>query len=223
MTNFKKMGGITALFVATLTLSIPAQAITLIGNYPFNNDNFGNLISAPLRSQNAIGFTLPDGSNYRLDSIRLRLEAYRTSDDVALLQVYEDPTNTSINPNSATLKSVLFNNPNSNSSNIANFNFIPTSTFTFFANVRYWLLVDATAGGFSWDGNNPVISPTGISGLTNIGYQLSIDNGSTYTLNPRFASFQIEVTPVPFEFNPTFGLGFLGGAWLIQKGLRKKV
>lgn len=29
-------------------------------------------------------------------------------------------------------------------------------------------------------------------------------------------------TPVPFDFDPTFGLVFLGGAWLVRKGLKKR-
>jgi hypothetical protein len=119
----------------------------------------------------------------------------------------------------------LFNNPSSNSDSAGNFDFTPTSTFTFLANTRYWLLVDTNSGSYNWFCNTPNITPAGISGIVNNGYRFST-NGIIYSSGSKlFNSFQInatEVAAVPFEFNPALGLGVLGGAWLIRKRLKKK-
>jgi hypothetical protein len=146
------------------------------------------------------------------------------------LQIYQDINKTSTNPNSAVLQSSLeFLNPISSSDTVNNFTFTPTSTFTFLADTRYWLLVDrttATVGSYSWRVSNPSITPTGISGITSNGYQSSGNNGTDYSNSSFFNSFDIQVTEaataVPFDFDPSFGVAFLGGGWLLRKHLKKK-
>ena len=102
----------------------------------------------------AVGFTLPTGSDYTLDNITLQLFNYNTDGgDVALLRIYEDVNKNSTNPNSASAvlqSSLEFLNPSSSSDTLNNFTFTPTSTFTFLADTRYWLLVDETAGSYDW-------------------------------------------------------------------------
>ncbi len=220
------MGGVTALLTSILAISNPADAISLIGNYSSTNDNLFSGIN--VSSQKAVGFTLPTGSDYTLDSITLRLQNYNTSaGDVALLQIYQDLNKTSTNPNSAVIQSsLLFTNPSSSSNTTNNFTFIPTSTFTFLANTRYWLLVDVTAGSYAWTANNPVITPTGISGITIDGIQNSSNNGGSYVSTGTLNSFDIQATQVatavPFDFDPSFGVAVLGGGWLLRKHLKKK-
>jgi hypothetical protein len=198
----------------------------LIGNYSSTNDSNGTSIGSS--AQKAVGFTLPTGSDYTLENITLRLNNYNTDGgDVALLQIYQDINKTSTNPNSAVLQSSLeFLNPISSSDTVNNFTFTPTSTFTFLADTRYWLLVDATAGGYNWRRNNPSITPTGISGITSNGYQRSTNNGGSYSNFPFSYSFDIQATqvatPVPFDFDPSFGVAVLGGGWLLRKHLKKK-
>ena len=214
----------TTLF-AILAVSNPADAISLIGNYSSTNDLSGSGLA--LTSQRTVGFTLPTGSDYTLDSISLRLGAYNTTaGDVALLQIYQDVNRNSINPKGAVLQSLLFTNPISSSDTVNNFTFAPTSTFTFLANTRYWLLVDATAGDYSWLANSPFITPTGISGITSNGYQFSNNNGTSYATSSFFNSFDIQATQVatavPFDFDPSFGVAVLGGGWLLRKHLKKK-
>jgi hypothetical protein len=46
-------------------------------------------------------------------------------------------------------------------------------------------------------------------------YNVGIDNINYFVTD-------IESTPVPFEFSPTLGFGILGGAFLIQKGLKNQ-
>ena len=159
----------------------------------------------------------------------MRLFRYNTgAGDVALLQIYADPNKVSISPNGSgtTLQTVTFINPSSIINATGDFIFNPNGTFTFAADTRYWLLVDATAGDYIWVNNGPAITPTGISGITFNGYQSSADNGGTYAAdNTNFSSFQINATaavPVPFEFKATGGLVMLGGAWLLHKHLQKK-
>ena len=154
----------------------------------------------------------------------MRLELYDTVNggDVARLQIYADAARTSTSPLGATFQSVVFSNPTSNSNTVNNFSFAPTSTFTFAADTRYWLLVDTTAGFYFWRANNPSITPTGISGITFNSYQRSTNNGASYDDDTTFNSFEINATAVPFEFEATGGLVMLGGAWLLHKHLQKK-
>jgi hypothetical protein len=219
---------VTTLFVGILAISNPADAISLIGNSP--SGGFGGL-SRTINSnfQYAVGFTLPSGSDYTLNSITLRLANYQSGADTPLLQIYADSAKNSTDPNSAgvALQSVLFDKPNSSSNSGSPFTFNPQSTFTFLDDTRYWLLVDVTSGNFSWSQNpSGDANPTGISGITDIGYQGSDNNGGTYSANSTLSAFNIDVTevatPVPFDFDPSFGVAVLGGGWLLRKHLKKK-
>jgi hypothetical protein len=161
---------------------------------------------------------------YKLDNIVLRLFAYNTSTDVALLQIYADAAKTSTSPLGATLQSVLFANPTSASNAVSNFTFTPTSNFTFAADTKYWLLVDATSGNYIWNGSNPAVTPTGVATFNSV--QFSTDNGVGYS---NFAtnrySFQVNATAataVPFDFSPNFGIAVLGGGWFLRKKFFKK-
>lgn len=218
----------TALLATTLAFSSSAEAINLIGT-PFFNLNFDTINSGQsgFRSQRAVGFTLPVGVGYRLDNIVLGLANYNTAaGDVALLQIYADPAKTSFSPTQATLQSVLFTNPTSFSNNDGIFTFTPTSSFTFAADTRYWLEVSATSGDYLWGTsnstppNNLINPPTGIAASN--GYRFSINSGG-YFENPfaLFGSFQVNATPVPFDFSPQFGIAVLGGGWLLRKRFKK--
>lgn len=225
--SLRKMGGVIAALSSTLAFANSVEAISLIGNYSSTNDGTVTNIEGGTgtSTQKALGFTLPTGADYQLNNIILRLQNYNTvSGDVALIQIYADAAKTSTSPLGAVLQSILFTNPTSSSDLINNFTFTPTSTFTFAANTRYWLLVDLTAGNYDWRANSPAVTPTGISGITFNGAQFSIDNGTSYTNSTLFNSFDINATaiPVPFEFEATGGLAMLGGAWLLRRHLKKK-
>jgi hypothetical protein len=236
--SLKKMGGLTALLFSTLAISNPAHALTLLGNYATATNNEAPISSIGafngLNFQAALGFDLPSGSDYTLDNISLRLDGYNTFDnlgfgnpDFAALTIFSDPSRTSNNPIGLTTAytSTRFIYPNSNSNSVANFIFEPTNSipFTFLANTRYWVLIDTDEGFFRAIGNlGQANSPTGIA--TNPLIKFSNDNGSSYTSGEFFNTFEInatEVTPIPFEFNPAYGLGILGGVWLVRKGLKK--
>ncbi|MEI6427798.1 MAG: choice-of-anchor R domain-containing protein [Pseudanabaena sp. ELA607] len=185
------------------------------------NDGLSTPINTGGTTDKAIGFTLPTGSDYNLDSITLRLQNYSTTaGDVARLRIYEDVNKTSTNPNGATLQSLLFNNPSSSSNTINDFIFTPTSTFTLKADTRYWLRVSATSGNYNWLGNNPPTTPTGIAVVES--YQVSSNNGSSYSSSTNLNILDIQATPIPFDFDPSFGVAVLGGGWLLRKHLKKK-
>jgi hypothetical protein len=231
------MGGVTALLVSTLALSSPAHAVVLFDNTStanFNGLNQSIGAEGTNNFQRAIGFNIPSGSNnYTLNDIQLRLTQYNTSEpinpDFATLTIFADPLKTSNNPNGLTtaLSSNGFIYPNSNSNNVGDFSFTPLDSFTFLANTRYWLLIDAEAGVFQALYSDFTNTPTGIA--TNLSSVSSSNNGITYASNGTngfFNTLQVNATPVPapvpFEFNPTLGLGAIGGFWLVRKGLKKK-
>ena len=228
MNNLRKMGGVTALLASTLVFANSVEAISLIGNYPPTNDG-GNTTITSGTTQKAVGFTLPTGTDYRLDSIVLRLSNYKNT-DTPLLQIYADTARTSTSPSGLTAALVTFIRPANQGGSPAlgnDFIFLPNpTTFTFNANTRYWLLVDATAGFYDWRAStsSPSITPAGISGITFNSYQTSATDGTigSYGTDTNFSSFQINATAVPFEFEATGGLVMLGGAWLLHKHLQKK-
>jgi hypothetical protein len=203
LNNSLKWGGVAALIASTLAISGAAEAISLIGNYSSTNDGASlNLTGA---NQGAVGFTLPTGTDYQLNAITLRLSSYNTSvGDAALLQIYADTAKTSTNPLGATLQPLSFTNPSFSSDVAGDFIFTPTSTFTFTADTRYWLLVDVGAGAFGWTSNNPAITPTGISGIVFDGTVRSNNNGTSYTSGGINRSFDISVTPVTVGQPHTF-------------------
>lgn len=207
-------------------LSSQAGAAVLLGNYPPVNDN-GLPPSFDGTRQKAIGFTLPSGTNYFLDSLELRLGNYDSSVDTPLLQLFADSNLTSTNPNNATLQSLSFINPPSASNAVSNFTFTPNGSYTLQASTRYWLLVDSIAGEFDWRLENTVSNPFGATptGLVTFNsYQGSGDNGANYGTSGTSNSFQLNgtATPIPFEFNPLGGLTLIGGLYLGKKLLKGK-
>jgi hypothetical protein len=228
LNNLRKMGGVTTLLASILAIANPADAINLVGNNTTTGSpSFTNISTI---TQRAVGFTLPIGSNYTLDNIVVRLANYRpdgtgNDNDFPLLQIYADSAKTSTDPNGATLQSVSFGRPDSAANPATAFTFTPTSTFTFLADTRYWLLVDVTAGNFRWVTTSPNTTPTSDIGVTNIAYSVSTNNGVNYTSGNASSGFVINATaatPVPFDFDPSLGVAVLGGGWLLRKHLKKK-
>jgi hypothetical protein len=215
--------GMTGILLSSPFAANQAGAVGLLGNYPPAND-LGLPPSINGTRQKAIGFTLPSGTSYQLDNVVLRLGNYDTSIDTALLQVFSDSNLTSTNPNSASLQALIFNNPSSSTNAVGDFTFSPNGSFTFLANTRYWLLVDATLGEFDWRVDTTITpfgtSPTGI--VTFNGYQGSLDNGANYGLSGTFNSFQINATPIPFEFSPFASRTLIGGLYFGKRFLKSQ-
>jgi hypothetical protein len=85
-------------------------------------------------------------------------------------------------------------------------------------------LIDSDLGSFNIWSSNFSNTPIGIG--TNPLIVDSNNNGSSYLSQIFFNTFEInatEVTPIPFEFNPAWGLGVWGGVWLVPKGLKRNL
>jgi hypothetical protein len=197
--NLPKMGGVAAVLASTLAFSSSASAVNLIGNLPQTSDVSAVQIAPNVKA--GFGFTLPTGSNYKLDDIVLRLGQYYSltdtlfSTDTPLLRIYKDTAKTSIDPKSATLQTVTFTKPTSSSDTINSFTFTPTSPFTFLADTSYWLELSNSTGLFSWRSSNPTIRPTGIPGITFNRTAYSFDSGFSYIEIPDIiGNSQINVT-----------------------------
>jgi len=219
VTNNQLLPTLILTTLAPLAVSVPAHALSLLGNLPLPNDGSSSVVES-MGSQPAIGFTLPGGIDYTLDSVNLRLGSYNTvaGGDMALVQIFEDSARTSANPNEATLVPLTFTNPVSSSDAFGTFTFTPNAVFTFRANTRYWLLVDAAAGFYTLRKSFPETDYTSDAGVTFNDFVFSSNNGATYTSFPTIRpGLRINATPVPFEFHGGAGLTLLVAAgWLAR-------
>ncbi|MDX1978488.1 MAG: choice-of-anchor R domain-containing protein [Pseudanabaenaceae cyanobacterium bins.68] len=218
--------GIAIATLVQFIAPIASYGAVLLGNYPPVN-SFGVPPSFNGQRQKAISFTVP-APGYTLDSVVLRLSNFDLETETALLQVFADPLLTSTNPNQATLQPVGFETPVAEGPgidgiSIDSFTFLPTSSFVFGADTRYWLLVSAANGSeFEWRADNPPTNvPTGIASFN--GWSGSLDGGTTYASSPSSNLLQINATPVPFEFSPALGLGALLSALTIFKLGKPKI
>ncbi|NJK35196.1 MAG: hypothetical protein HC919_09680 [Oscillatoriales cyanobacterium SM2_2_1] len=124
-----------------MIVAAPTHALSLLNNLPLpgSGERINIGFNPPAQNQAAVGFTLPTGNNYTLNSIELRLTGYNTTQgDIAELQIFEDPTRTSTDPNGAVFLGSVPTLPPVSSSNATNtFNFALFSNFTLRANSRY--------------------------------------------------------------------------------------
>ncbi len=155
----------------------PSHAVTIIGNYPQANDDTYLTVTAPSVSflggvQWAVSFVMP-GSDYDLSSVTLRLLAPEGA--VPEVTLWNDAGGGG--PGPALL--VAFSNPPLGAP-ISDFTFLPTSSTTLTAHMKYWLLVDSLLEfwPFAWIGSNPGIIPSGVASFEGDSY--STDNGVSY-------------------------------------------
>lgn len=76
-------------------------------------------------------------------------------------------------------------------------------------------------------GNPAFITSSGSLGSLTAGDNLQVQFLASWDLSvveasPNWEIQSLTVTPVPFEFSPTLGMGILGGAWLVRNKLKKK-
>jgi hypothetical protein len=120
--------------VTTLTLgsiAAPSYAISIIDNLPATNDNLSSTISASANT--AVSFTIPAGNtNYILNFVTLRFTGYSPADTPVLtIRQGNAPGNPS-NPSTTVVAN--FTNPAGLGAPVNNYNFTPTTSFTFLAN-----------------------------------------------------------------------------------------
>jgi hypothetical protein len=167
-----KRTGILAFALALFTLSpgySPAGLI-ILGNLPAENDAAAASVDAGaanggLNSQSitqAFSFTMP-AQDYPLERVAIRFRDYNTSaGDVAEVGLYLDNGNDL----PGAIAGGLLVNPPSNSNDAGQFDFLPSAPLTLSASTKYWLLVGASSGYFTWAGSAPPLAVTSQVGAT---------------------------------------------------------
>jgi hypothetical protein len=151
--------------IAATLASHAAMAVTIIDTTPasFNAVSFVNAPPGGSNgggpySGNAMGFTMPAGSDYLLSSVQLRLN-FPNLNSVATIEVYD--TNSSGSPGSPLLTFVV----PSYTTDFNTFTLTPNSPFTLENTKTYWVVVTNPASvpnSFTWGGRFPAGVPVGI-------------------------------------------------------------
>lgn len=180
-----------ALYVLAMSgAKVSSAAHLLLGNLPADNDRFGATASAAESVQHAISFVMPP-REYPVHHISLVLQDYNTQQgDIAQVGLYRDEGDDL----PGALVGGLFLNPPSLSNDSAEFKFSPSTSIKLGASLKYWLVVGAASGIFSWEGAVPASPPISDVGAT-FGKFVGLISGE-----PRpsigIASFEI-VVPEP--------------------------
>lgn len=152
----------SVLIAATAALTVSATALaqtTIISNHPGNDGSQTAGINDGSRTK-GVGFAMPGGLDYTLDSVTLRLDI--TSVDIApLVEIFSDAGGAP----GASLTTLM--NPGSFSLGIDDYAFTPTSSFTLEADQSYWVVASSTLGTYNWKASSPSETPTGLA--THIG------------------------------------------------------
>ncbi len=212
------------LTVLALAATFPTStsAAVIIGNMPLTGTASTLTIDSTTGAQSAFKFT--PSQTYDVTGVQLALISYRTSggspNDTATIGFYTDnggTPNTTGNIPTGTLVGSLLTNPASSASAAAVFTFGVSGTITLNANTPYWLVIDASAGGFGWQYGSTLVPLSGDSTHDASPYRTSIDNGTTYSIGSHAASFEIDgtvVVPEPHEYAMVAGMGLLAfGFW----------
>lgn len=223
----KNISGISTFIAGVLTLSSPVNAIALIGNFPpgdpgtddpAKNTNIQNSSG----SQKAVGFT-PKAA-YILTNIEFRVGNRAPADTTEVLIFSGNPssfTSPGLNP-TAVFKDFMYSTGGGNAIVSETLTATPITPFTFVANTRYFILLDSPGNTFSWRTNTLDAAPTGFGGTTFDGYQLSTNNGTSYTPSTINNTFVVNAEPVPYEFETAAGLVAFGGFFMLRKSLKKR-
>ncbi|PZO37514.1 MAG: hypothetical protein DCF19_18605 [Pseudanabaena frigida] len=252
ISNIKGLIGSSLVAIAASTISIgaltdSASAISLIGNRT-SATNISGSISAyssnlidTIDKLIAIQFTTPSTEplGYLLNSVSIRVGNYRTTAGESIFLTITD--NSNLTSPGSDLPTLSLSTPTSNTVGVKDLTFTSSSSSptTFAPNTTYWLLIGAgnASTSFNWVSNDDPgatytsITPTGIGSLGPLGYQESSDGGGVYgsltnqfstSASTQLSTFNIDVTPVPFEFEASGGIAILGGLFVANK-LRKRM
>lgn len=148
----------SVLVAATAALTVSATALaqtTIISNHPGNDGSQTAGINDGSRTK-GMGFSMPGGLDYTLDSVTLRLDI-TTTDVSPLIEIYSDAGGVP----GASLTTLM--NPGSFGLGIDDYAFTPTSSFTLEADESYWIVASSTLGTYSWKASSPSETPTGLA------------------------------------------------------------
>lgn len=201
------LGGLVALALAWLAPAPSASADLLISNLP-GNDGTQTAGIDTLRCK-GMGFTMPGGLGYYLDSATLRLRTY-SANTIPVIQIWSDSGGVPGAP------LITLDNPVFNPSGIANYDFTPGVTFTLEADTAYWLVASGAAGGtaYDWMASIPAQTPTGLA--THSGCMWGTTGVPPNLQSSILVSYELHGTPVPA---PAAGLVLAGLGGL---GLRRR-
>jgi uncharacterized protein (TIGR03382 family) len=198
----------TLIAIFACFVALPAGAgVIIIGNYSAGSTQVeGSSFGSP--ASKAAGWTMPSGTNYSLDSVKLDLEYHYwytgLPAPVVTAAIYGDSGS---GPTGSPL--VILTDPAFvNASTDANYLFTPPSAFTLTAGTTYWLVMsasDPSGNGqeeIDWMKSDPLITPTGIATLA--GYRFDSSGGvpplgssSTYNTFEVDGTQQASSTPEP--------------------------
>jgi len=197
------------IFLIPISLLSSAQAIGIISNFP-SNDSVASDLDATFSK--AVGFTMPSGVPYTLDSATISLFI----EDLGAQTAYSFGlfADASGNPDIAT-PLVNLTLP---TLALGDFNYAltPATPFTLQPNTTYWLVGSSSSlssyGG--WNRNAPSKTPTGLA----LSAGARAGNPPT-TANLFFNSYSIEATPLPIPL-PLLGVST---AFAASRTLRKRL
>jgi hypothetical protein len=197
------------LILGSTLLPSPAKAIDIISSFPSNNGTTASILPDNFR---AVGFTMPNGLPYTLDSATARLIV---SDTLA-----QSSWSFSLFPN-------ISGNPDTSSPLISftlptlsvgttNYSLAPAAPFTLQPGTTYWLVgsTSSSSNYGGWVASNPTITPTGLA--TFAGYRRGNPPTNPNILVPTFS---IQATSVPGPL-PLLGVGAAFGA---SRRLRRRL
>jgi hypothetical protein len=202
-----------------------AGSVTVIGNYPENNDgNLSAVASLGGSYAKAVGFTM-GAQPIDLESVTLRLAQQPGSTSTLSVQLFGG---SSAGPSGPEL--VDFNTT-SIPTLASNVTFLPTTSLVLAAGTTYWLEAlgqSDTLNGIVWYASSPSVTPTGLA--TSLGAQFSSDFSSGGLLSPsnvlntfEVTGFQDTITGVPEPAGLIQGtISVLAGLLVVWWRLRRR-
>lgn len=178
--------GISKGVVLALVLAAgQASADVIISNHPGNDGSQTAGINSSSRTK-GMGFTMPGGDGYFLDSIVLRLNITDVN-VIPRIEVFSDSGGPGVSL-------ITLDNPTIDTLGIDDFVFTPGSDFVLEGGTSYWIVASsANSSTYDWKASSPSQTPTGIA--THLG-------GTFGAYPPRNSSsilttYMLNGTPVP--------------------------
>ena len=148
---------LTAAMIAAFGIVAPASAVVILSNYPFTNDGTQSALNPPTGAK-AIGFVMPAGDDYKIDSVVLRLQNYDPA-DVVTVEIRNDTGGT--DPGPVVIGTLTL--PVGLGAPAEDYTATPVGEITLTASTKYWLMVTAVSNAVQWRASSPAVTPTGLA------------------------------------------------------------
>lgn len=192
-------GAVLALVVAAGQVS----ADVIISNYPGNDGSQTAGINGTTRTK-GMGFTMPGGDGYYLDSLVMRLNIT----DVNVIPRIEIFSHSG-GPFSSL---ITLDNPVIDTLGLGDYTFTPPSQFVLQADTSYWIVASsANASTYDWKASSPSQTPTGVA--THLG--ATFGSYPPRTSSSILTTYELNGTPVPAP--GAAGLLALGGLFAARR------